>query len=162
MMAEKKKRKTIPRVKPTGRPSKMNQEVCEIICGNIELGMPYKQACEAAGITYNTFLSWKAKGERALAELSPSKRSITEENCVNFLDMVSKAVAEGMKHNLELIRKSAEGSDEHKPDWKAAAFVLKNRHPDDFCETQKIDQKTEHSGGVSIQLNMKDCSKKGD
>lgn len=156
-----KKRKPKPaRLKPTGRPTKMNDTVCADICSNIELGMPYKYACEAAGISYPTFLSWKAKGELALKEKSPSKYSAAESNCVNFLEQVHKSEAEGVQHNLRKIREIGEGMGEHKPDWKALAWILKCRDPEHFSETQKIDQKTEHSGGVSINLQMTDCSKK--
>lgn len=145
---------------PKGRPSKINPDVCKIICDNIELGMPYKYAAEAAGVSYNTFLNWRAKGEKTKESKPPSKYNKNEELYVYFFDATVKAEAEGMKTNLELIRRAAYGGDDFKPDWKAAAFVLKNRHPKEFKETQTVDSKVEHSGGVSINLQMVDCSKK--
>lgn len=161
--APKKKRKPAPkRLKSTGRPTKMNDEVCNTICEGIELGLPYKHACESAGVSYVTFLSWKAKGEIALETKTPSQYSASEENCITFLYQVRKAEADGIKENIKKIKEIGEGSGEHRPDWKALAWILKCRDPEHFTETQKIDQKTEHSGGVSIKLDMKDFSKKGE
>lgn len=146
----------------TGRPSKITPEMIESIAANIELGMPYKQAAEVEGISYNTFLSWREKGKVARDTKSPSKYNKNEALWVEFLDATVRAEAKGMKTNLKLIRRAAFGGDDFKPDWKAAAFVLKNRHPEEFKETQKVDAKVEHSGGVSINLKMTDCSKKED
>lgn len=143
-----------------GRPSKINPKIIKEVCKNIELGMPYKYAAEVEGISYNTFLAWRAKGEAARDTKPPSKYNANEKLWVEFLESTVKAEAEGMQTNLELIRKAAIGGDDFKPDWKAAAFVLKNRHPKEFKETQQVDAKVEHSGGVSINLKMTDCRKK--
>lgn len=155
-------KKKAKREDPGGRPSKINSKIIKAICKNIELGMPYKYAAEVEGISYNTFLAWRAKGEEARDTKPPSKYNKNEVLYVEFLEATVKAEAEGMKTNLDLIRKAAIGGDDFKPDWKAAAFVLKNRHPKEFKETQTVDSKVEHSGGVSISLTMTDCSKKED
>jgi len=151
-----------PRIKPTGRPTKLNQEVCDILCENVELGMPFKFAAEMGGISYPTFLSWKAKGEALMAEKAPSKYTIAESNYVNFFNSIQEAEAKGVQFNLKKIREIGLGEMDNRPDWKALSWLLKCQHPEHFGDLQKIDQKTEHSGGVSIQLNMKDCSKKGE
>lgn len=145
---------------PGGRPSKINSKIIKAVAANIELGMPYKQASEVEGISYHTFLGWREKGKIARDTKAPSKYNANEKLYVEFLDATVSAEAAGMKTNLELIRRAAIGGDDFKPDWKAAAFVLKNRHPEEFKESQKVDAKVEHSGGVSIKLDMKDFSKK--
>ena len=45
-----------------GRKSKLTEELTEVICKNIELGMSYNLSCQAAGIHPDTFFEWMKAG----------------------------------------------------------------------------------------------------
>lgn len=143
-----------------GRPSKLNTLVCKTLCECIELGMSYQHSCDCARISYPTFLTWKSKAEDAIKNVVPSKRTAEQKKLVQFLEDIKLAEANGILGNLKNIKKAAAGDMENKPQWQAGAWLLERRHPEQYAKTEKIDQKTEHSGGVSIKLQMTDCSKK--
>lgn len=140
-----------------GRPSKLNADVSKNLCRLIKMGMSYQHACDGTRISYHTFLSWKAKANNAIDNKSPSKYTVEEQKLVKFLDDIKEAEAKGVEQNLQRIISAAdEGA------WQAGAWILERRHPDTYAKHEKIDQKTEYSGGMSIQLQMTDAGKKKD
>ena len=160
MMAEKKK--TTPKKRaarnqsnPGGRPSKLTDEVSNNLCRLIQKGMSYQHACDGTGIGYATFQSWKRKAQNANYTKPPSKYKKEETKFVKYLSDIKVAESRGIEKNLDRILVAADVGA-----WQAGAWILERRHPDTYAKLEKIDQKTEHSGGVAIQLNMKDCSKK--
>lgn len=144
------------------RPTKLNDDVCEVLCECIELGMAYQHACDCARISYVTFQAWKHKAERIMEAKTPSRYTVDEKNFVTFLNNIKAAESNGIRKNLRNIIKASEGDADNRPQWQAGAWILERRHPEQFARLEKIDQKTEHSGGVSINLTMSDCSKKED
>jgi hypothetical protein len=53
------------RQKMAGRKSKLTEEMTQVICENIELGLSYNLTCQAAGITFETFNDWMKAGAAA-------------------------------------------------------------------------------------------------
>ena len=147
-----------------GAPSKLTPQSSKTICDNVTLGMPYEFACVAAGVAYSTMRNWIVKAEAELARVeSNSLCSVRKDTkqYVEFLEAIKEAEAKGIRNNLAMITKAAKGDDNNRPQWQAGAWILERRHPEQFAKHEKIDQKTAHSGGVSIKLEMTDCSKKG-
>lgn len=159
----KKVKKGVGQGKGGGRPSKLTPKTVKTICDNIELGVPYEYACIAAGIHYTTMRDWINKGEDELARVASNPAfSIRKEyqKYIDFSNAIKEAEAAGIAYNLKCIKKAASGDEDNRPQWQAGAWLLERRHPEQFAKHEKIDQKTEHSGGVSIKLEMKDFSKK--
>lgn len=154
------KPKTATNPQGAGRPTKLSNEIIDALCECIELGMTYRHSCDCATINYDTFCSWRNKAKTIRETIPPSKQTAEEKRLVSFSDSIKKAEAGGIQKNLKCIRKAADGDAENRPQWQAGAWLLERRHPDEFAKLEKIDQKTEHSGGVSIKLQMTDCSKK--
>lgn len=123
------------------RPTKLTDELTDVLCENIELGMPYKLACQAAGINYDTFNEWMKKG----AEGSNKK-------FIEFSDQVRASEAECAKRNLDNLRKAADNGSVASSMW-----LLERRYPDEFGKRDKIDMKNEHSGNIQINLSVQDC-----
>jgi len=78
-------------------------------------------ACRAAGIHYNTLLSWEKKGE-----------SQTSGEYVDFLDALRRAEAEAVVSNVEVITRAAQDGD-----WRAAAWFLEHKYPDKWSRLEK-------------------------
>ena len=144
-----------------GRPSKLTPEVSDAICECIELGMSYQHSCDCVRVNYGTFCIWRNKAKDVMeSKTPPSKYTAEQKKLVKFHEDIKSAEAKGIHKNLRCIRKAAEGDMENRPQWQAGAWLLERRHPDEFAKLEKIDQKTEHSGGVSIKLVVTDCSNK--
>jgi hypothetical protein len=125
------------------RRSKFTPKACKTILDHIKLGMPYKFAATAAGVDYTTFNKWVNKGkEQETGQYH------------DFYNEVQEAEAIFVRNNLARIAKAAtEGS------WQAAVWMLKIRHPDEFTEVIKTDNKNEHSGQIVVNLVRKSFRK---
>lgn len=130
-----------------GRPSKLSEEVKETLVEGIEAGLPYKLACEAAGIGYSTFRDWMKNAEKIAAGEGKGIRNQAE--LLKFSEDVKRAEAEGAKTLMALIWSAAsEGT------WQAAAWILERRHKQDFS------LRTEHgfvpgADGGEVELTLK-------
>lgn len=140
------------------RPTKLTPETRQRICDNITLGMTYEHATQAAGIDYSTFRKWILRGEAEKDRVNENDRAKIRKDeliYVEFVEALKESEARGIRNNLAMITKaSKDGS------WQASAWILERRHPEDYGRKDKLDMKAEHSGGVSINLKMTDCSKK--
>ncbi len=87
-----------------------------IILEGVRLGLSYKSACEAAGISVGTFCDWKA-------------------NDSAFMERITRAANEGKRNLLDQITRHA------REDWRAAAWILSHRHPEEFSEKRIIETK---------------------
>lgn len=93
------------------RPSKLTPETQSTIVDAILHGATYKDAAEAAGVSYDTFNEWYKAGREA------GKGKFFE-----FSEAVSKANAECAVNFTRIIQSNAA-----KGDWKAALEWLKRR-----------------------------------
>lgn len=107
-------------------------------------GVPVTHACAAVGVSDVTFYKWIKNGKEGKTG-----------QYVEFYNDVQKAKADAVTRNVALIQKAAQGGT-----WQAAAWYLERCHANEFGkhETQRL----EHSGGVSINLKLEDCSEKGE
>jgi hypothetical protein len=120
-----------------GRKCKLTDELTDIICENIELGLSYNLTCQAAGISFDTFNNWMKAGE---AEES--------KKFSDFYDRVRASEAACAKESLERIRDAANTN------WNAAAWLLERRYPADYGKKDHLNMqsKTENLN-VNAQLS---------
>ena len=120
-----------------GRPTKLTPDVQETIVDGINAGLTYGMSCARAGVNPATFYRWLEKGETA----NVGRYS-------EFCDAVSRAKADSALRLLSQITLQAP------TDWRAAAFILERRFPDDYGKRTevtgkddgpvKVDTKTQH------------------
>lgn len=119
-----------------GRKSKFTPESSKTILDHIKLGMSYKFASMAVGVDYTTFYRWVKKG----GEQETGRYRI-------FYEDVQEAEAIFVRNSIARIAKAAtEGS------WQAAVWLLKIRHPDEFTEIIKNDNKTELKAQIVVTI----------
>lgn len=106
-----------PRSRRKGRPTLLSEATAKVLFEAIERGLPYKQAAGLAGISYDTFNRWRIKGRTYEAP---------QEFC-DFCDRLELAQAKAVDSLVETVRKAAS-----KGDWKAAAWMLERRHPEEW------------------------------
>jgi len=80
-----------------GRKSKLTEELTQVICENIELGLSYNLSCQAAGISFQIFNAWMKAGA---AE--------KDKRFCDFYDKVRAYEATCAKNCLTRIRAAAE------------------------------------------------------
>lgn len=114
-----------PAKKP-GRPTLLNPTRQAALLEAIEQGMPLKQAAAIAGMSYDTLNAWQKRGEN---ESAP-------EEYRQFCQQLRHSQAVAMQVHVSSICDAA------KRDWRAAAWMLERRFPEDFARPQQL----EHSG----------------
>jgi hypothetical protein len=104
------------------RPTKLTPETQKKITDAIRLGATYKLASQYAGISYDAFNEWMAKGEQAQTGAYCQFRHAVKEAegaaAVGWLAKIEKAASDGT--------------------WQAAAWKLERLHGDDYALTQKM------------------------
>ena len=119
------------------RPSKLTPEVHETIIDSVKAGMTYRLACVRVDIDESTLYRWLTAGET----------QVRGQFC-EFRKDFMRAIADSAEVLLNQIRVKAP------TDWRAAAFMLERRFPDDYGRRTevtgkdggpvKVDTKTEH------------------
>ena len=97
-----------------GAPTVRTEENEKIILDAVRLGLSYRSACEAAGICESTFMCWKREDSQ-------------------FMHRIKRAEQEG---KLERPRQI---SHQTYADWRAGAWILSHRYPDEFSEKRIIE-----------------------
>ena len=110
------------------RPTKLTPEVEERLVHAISVGATYKDACACAGISFQTFLNWKKRAQRAVehVEERDGEPEETDHPFVEFFDRIKRAQGEAAVGWLAMIGKAANR------DWKAAAWMLERRYPESY------------------------------
>ena len=108
-----------PAKKP-GRPTLLNPTRQAALLEAIEQGMPLKQAAAVAGMSYDTLNHWQKRGEN---------ESAPPEYC-QFYQQLRQSQAVAMQVHVSSICDAA------KRDWRAAAWMLERRFPEDFARQQ--------------------------
>lgn len=118
-----------------GRKTKLNQPLQERICQLISAGNYIKTACQAVGISEQTYINWMKWGEK-------SRKGVYFE----FFESVKKAEAQSVARNVAVIQSAA------KETWQAAAWWLERKHPQDWGKKERH----EHVGkdGEPLQLDI--------
>lgn len=99
-----------------GRPLKYSPEILLRTKELIELGMNYQDVCDSLGITRETFSQWRKKYS-------------------DFSDTVRIANAKVKEISLKSLRVG------EMKDWKAAAWRLERRWPEEYREKKEIEIK---------------------
>ncbi len=112
-----------------GRPSKLNDNLCNAISKNIAEGNTLRFSVEKEGVTYRTHCNWMERGEKAKSG-----------KFFHYFHSIKKAEEEGKNF---LVR----GIKEHgKKNWQAMAWLLERKYPHEFGRRENV--KMEHSGSV--------------
>lgn len=128
-----------------GRPTLLTERVQYEICERITRGVPAKTAAQAVGISVRTFNDWLKRG------LEAADDDEREAPFVAFAEAVEEARARFVAVHVENV--AAAGAD----DWKASAWLLERRTKAfQKREQTTVDQKVQHSGGVSVTLYVPD------
>ena len=114
------------------RPTKLTPEVQDIIVDGINAGLTCGLTCARAGVTPSTFYSWLEKGEAAKSGA-----------LMEFFDTVSRARADSAMRLVSQITLQAP------TDWRAAAFLLERRFPDDYGKRSEVTGKD--GGPVKVE-----------
>ena len=115
-----------------GRPTKLTPEVRDLIVDGINAGLTFGLTCARAGVSPATFYRWLDRGETA-------KSGVFREFC----DTVSRAKADSALRLVSQITLQAP------TDWRAAAFLLERRFPDDYGKRSEITGKD--GGPVKVE-----------
>jgi hypothetical protein len=94
----------------------------------ITKGLPYKAACQIAGLDFKTFNDWRDKDPK-------------------FALNIEKAEAVAIEYNMALIQQAAQ------KDWKAAAWLLERRHPEMFARPEvQLANRTSGQGSENLAI----------
>lgn len=119
------------------RPTKLTPLRQERLLEAIRKGAPYATACLYAGIHYATMRRWLVAAESEGPE-GVSKRELRAFR--EFREALLAAEGEAAMALLGDVRKAGE------KDWKASAWLLQRRYPDEFGERREVAL----SGGIGI------------
>jgi transposase len=110
------------------RPTKLTPEVEERLVHAISVGATYKDACACAGISFQTFLNWKKRAQRAVEQVGErdGEPEETADQFIEFFDRIKRAQGEAAVGWLAIIGKAA------RRDWKAGAWMLERRYPESY------------------------------
>ena len=103
------------------RPTKLTPEVQELIVDGINAGLTFRLTCARAGVNPSTFYRWLDQGEAA-------KTGRYREFC----EAVERAKADSALRLVSQITLQAP------TDWRAAAFMLERRFPDDYGKRTEV------------------------
>ena len=127
-----------------GRPGKLTPETIETLVDMVRDGNPFVTACEAAGINKDTRINWMRDAKKRLDDASqfvslhPDKedeiyRAVSKHLEVQLFLETIKAEADYKKTLLKRVKKQS------KRDWKAAAWLLAKRWPNEFGEKAQLE-----------------------
>lgn len=121
-----------------GRPTKLTPDVQNILISAIERGHAFQSACDLAGVSMSSFCLWRNRGDAEIKRLeNPRHRGETKPEEVPYLqfsEALTRAEAGMVDNALAAIDAGAFVSN----DWRAAAWKLERRKPDDWGQRQKI------------------------
>lgn len=121
--------------RPANRPTKFTYETVELLLNGIRAGLPIHLACDAAGIDDSTFYEW----QNGKFPRGADKQLKTE-----FSDKLTRARGVSALRNIALISKAAD------QDWRAAAWILERRFPQDFGK-QALEITGSDGGPIQVQ-----------
>jgi hypothetical protein len=110
-----------------GRRSKLTEELTQVICENIELGLSYNLTCQAAGIAFETFNEWMKAGAAG-----------KEKKFCDFYDKVRASEAACAKNCLTRIRAAAERGSLAGDMW-----LLERRYAADYGRKDHLNMKAQ-------------------
>jgi len=107
--------------KGRGRETVLNDELIKNICDRVAIGAPIKYAAESVGVTEASVYNWINKAKQGVGDIY-----------VKFFEEFTRAKAKGAVSLLTDIKLAS------KEDWRAAAWLLQVRYPEDFSKVDKV------------------------
>lgn len=114
-----------------GRDTKLTMQVQDAIVQSILNGAIRTDAVTAAGITYQTYKNWMARGD-AYEKAEEEKRDESELPFFDFFVAIKKAEAECANEMVGVVAKAA------KKQWQAAAWWLERRRREEYALRREI------------------------
>jgi len=119
------------KTRKVGRPSK-KEAVREELLANLREAMSIKAACALSGVGKSTFYDWVNNDDEFAADVEAAKR-------FSEAVMVSRVKALG----------------EEKADWRAYAWLLERRFPEEWTAKREIElNQTVNDGGAALVVQM--------
>lgn len=112
-----------------GRKTKLTPETQQLIIQALSVGATHRIACEYAGIHQDTFYLWLQKGAEGKPPYSEFSEAVTRTQGRAAVGWLAKIEAAGAE------------------DWRALAFKLERRYPDEYGK-QLLG--VEHSGVMGV------------
>jgi hypothetical protein len=109
---------------------KYSKEKIQEICGYIEGGLGYVDACHCADISYETFTVWREKHPE-------------------LPEALKKAEAKFKRVNLNIIRKAALRQ------WQPAAWLLERKFQDEFAQKYRLGHEGKDGAAIPLVLEMR-------
>ena len=119
-----------------------NKEAIKVFLEGIQLGQTIKDSAEFANISPSSIYLWVEKGE---ADKEAGKKT----NYSEFLESFYRAKQQFIRNGLYQIYQAS------KQDWRAAAYLLKMRHPDTYGDKREFSINADELG-IKIINDVKD------
>ena len=120
-----------------GRKSKLTEELTDVFCENIELGLSYNLSCQAVGITFATFNEWMKAGAAG-----------KDKRFCDFYDKVRASEATCAKNCLLRIREAAERGSLAGDMW-----LLERRYAADYGRKDHLNMKAQ-TGALNYNVDI--------
>lgn len=130
----------------TGRPSKLTPELAKAFCERLESGLSRSCAAAAVGVSKKTIFAWlrlgRRGGSRPHAELLASAMRAEAQFVADRLAVVVRAATPRRTRAVRTITQPqgpaiCEVTERVVADWKAAAWLLRCKAPDDFGDDRE-------------------------
>lgn len=137
--------------KPVGQPTKLTPAVQNVLVQAVIVGMSYRMASAAAGISPKTEQAWRDRGEAAAAlEEAGEPVPEVEQRYLAYLRAIQSARANAVQARLNAINEaSAEGH------WQAAAWWLERMFPHDYGRKQTVTLTGEEGAPIRVEVDHK-------
>ncbi len=126
-----------------GRPTDCTPAVTARMVEALSKGQFVRAACRYAGIASSSHYDWCKRADDG--EGPPFS---------DYASAVRAADVEGEQRHLANIEDAATGSAGKPGDWRASAWVLERRHPDDYGK-QRLEVSGPEGGPVQVDLRTK-------
>lgn len=124
--------------RPAGRPSLINPQLVEKICGDIRALLPTRVAARRAGVSNTTLFVWLEKGAK-------QKRGVYRE----FRNSIEGAEADRRALFAAQIAKAGRGTDKRPGDWRAMGYLAERFDPEEFG--LRINVRVEEELGLGLE-----------
>lgn len=120
------------------RPTKFTRDTIDKLVRATRMGATKQLACAHAGISYATLNDWE--NGKFPRNLDDDQKALKAE----FFDILTRAVGDSGVRALSVIQQAA-----HQGDWRAAAWLLEHRFPEDYGKA-KVELTGKDGGPVEI------------
>lgn len=128
-----------------GQPTKLTPALQMELMGYIGQGSTINDACDLVGIDKSTFHKWKVRGEQG------------DPKYVEFLASVRAAMAGWKAARLKEIQEAKNNAGN--PDWRARAWLLQHRYPEEYGRREVIAHEGSIQHGHTLEAKVDELVK---